>query len=588
MAQLIFHVARTLKTTLTTTLLLCGLIVACSDDQGPAVPFKLGEPEHHAPATETQPSDTAADPSAPQADDPSLRLGAAPNGAITLDRFTNNAPTTLATLTTMPPGCSLKSGRVTRLSGSHLWASADVDCPLPASTSDKDPPATATQATQEHWILEDSVAPRVLEQVRLHPPSAGAPIDDIRLTLRSEDVDHDGNPDVIGAFALTSPIDAVQAVELRWLNRASGLDRDENEPEATLAKLAKQAKATAETNPLRDVALGGALLIYNVLCAESGQVRIEVSQHMGVRCTPSAGAGLAWALHAAGRADTVDALTAVSDFERLSDPALKVSAGDRQAVKVALEARALRSPWQWKAGPEIAEVAAPSVRLPQVGFVDDNTLLLRGRTQQSFDITTETISELSPDAGDVLVRDPTQRFAVVGMERRCDGLHLKIASASQVVGGQVLGQPVSEPLFDRAADAARCDPRRSATRVQSSGGFSVLGWAPKGIVVARGPDRRFVPIDSNGQPAGEVVSLGAVLPLPGPWTAGRCASDGSACVTASEVGLALQTTTDTVGRLIAPLGPVSSADVAVAPSGKYIAYVFGGRVFIGSPAPTTP
>jgi len=575
------------------TLLLWSL--ACGDDHGPAVPFKLGDPAATSPETDpsvvdTNGTDDSTNPApADLAVSTTLRAAVEPTGTLVL-RQANAAATDAPVLSLLSPeaGCRVTGSRVSGLSAVHAWASADVECFSSAQVSDKEPQA-ATTTHHEHWIVDAGSSPRVLEHLRVLPALDAATPQDISVTFRGEDIDSDGNPDLVGTFQLAADAEATHTIELRWLNRASGLDRDASALEAGLTKLAKHAKTAQATDTTGQAALQTALTFYDALCAESGHARLWVGRQAGVRCAPSAGAGLAWSLKAKADAENANVFAAVASFERLNDPALRVTDVDRSAVRAALERRASRTPWTWVQGPMIASVAAPALRLPQLAFVDDHTLMLRGAALQTFDVTTGTVSDAGTEASDLLVTDPTKRYAIVAIEKHCDGVHLKIVRASQVVSGQVLGPAISEPLIDPAVTAARCASGNSASRVPDDSGRVVLGWGPKGILVARGNDRQFVPVDDNAQPAGSLTPMGSSLPLPTALAfSGMVASDGSACVTATSLGLIVQTSANPAGQLVMPQGPVSAQDIAVAPGGTRIAYVFGGRVFVGTPASTTP
>lgn len=589
MAQLTVHRLHVLSL----TLLLWSL--ACGDDQGPAVPFKLGDPAAASPESdpsgvEHQSTDDNERPEpADLAVSTTLHAVVEATGTLVL-RQASAATTATPLLSLLSPvaGCRVTGSRVVGLSAVHAWVSADIECSSSAPVSDKEPQA-GTTTHREHWLLDAASSPRVLEHLRLLPARDAAAPQDITVTFRGEDIDGDGNPDLIGTFQLGASTEATQTIELRWLNRASGLDRDTSALEAGLAKLAKHAKTARATDATGQAALQAALAFYDALCAESGHARLWVGRQAGVRCAPSTGAGLAWSLKAKADAENASVFAAVASFERLSDPALRVADVDRAAVRTALEQRASRTPWTWVQGPMIASVTAPTLRLPQLAFVDDHTLLLRGATLQTFDITTGTVTEAGTEAADLLVTDPTKRYAIVAIEKHCDGVRLKIVRASQVVSGQLLGPPISEPLFDPAVNAARCTNGNTGSPVPDDSGVVVLGWGPKGILVARGNDRRFVPIDDNAQPAGSVTPMGSSLPLPAALAfSGMVATDGSACVTATTLGLIVQTSANPAGQLVLPQGPVSSQDIAIAAGGARIAYVFGGRVFIGTPASATP
>lgn len=568
--------------------------LACGDDQGPAVPFKLGDPTAASP--EGDPS--IVEPNGPTDNrnpkptnlpvSTTLRAVIEPTGALVLRHATAaTADAPVLSLLSPEAGCRVTGSRVSGLSAVHAWASADIECSSSTPVSDKEPQA-ATTTHREHWIVEVASSPRVLEHLRLLPAlDVTAPLD-ISVAFRGEDIDSDGNPDLIGTFQLGPNAEATPTIELRWMNRASGLDRDSSTLEAGLAKLAKQAKAARAADSSGPAALQAALTFYDALCAESGHARLWVGRQAGVRCAPSTGAGLAWSLKAKADAENANVFAAVDSFQRLSDPALRVTDTDRSAVRTVLEQRANRTPWLWKQGPMIASVAAPTLRLPQLAFVDDRTLLLRGATLQTLELTTDSLSDASTEPVDLLVTDPSKRYAIVAIEKYCDGVHLKIVRASQVVGGQVLGPALSEPLIDPAMNTSRC-ANGNTSKTADDSGFVVLGWGPKGILVARGSDRRFVPIDDNAQPAGSVTPMGSSLPLPIALAfSGMVSADGSACVSATTLGLIVQTTAQTAGQLVLPQGPFSAQDIAIAPGGAAIAYVFGGRVFIGTPASVAP
>jgi hypothetical protein len=300
--------------------------------------------------------------------------------------------------------------------------------------------------------------------------------------------------------------------------------------------------------------------------------------------------GKAWAAitreavaHAGDSAESL--LAALDALEKLADPAMTVDAAERTNAEQALKRIAAATHWQWQPGPSIVEVRAPETRLPMVGFVDGHTLLLRGATQQNYDLVTGTLTTINAAPADLLMRDPSGSLAVIGIERQCDGYRLKIVRAEQIVGGIVLGASTAEALVETrsAPSNARCDQPNPTYRGPNDGRWNVLGWAPSTIVLASGHAVHTLAVDAMAHAAG--ATSPATFPVATPVAAGAIAPDGSAHALLTSVGILVTAANGSV-HLIEPLGPVSARDVAVAPNGAGLAYVFGGRVFIGTPPGT--
>jgi len=590
MAQLIFRVAPALQR----TLLLCGLVAACSGDDGPAVPFKFGEPEHPVVAPTDQPVIPTVDRVAdPHADVFAIAVDA--QGAITLTRTSHGeaSATQVAPLHTLTKGCSADPAAtaVRRLSASHLFATVEISCSAEAT----DPTAAAKppQLTRMHWLLSSERAPRVMERFSVLPAQPdGTVTTTLTLDARAEDVDGDQNADVIVTVKYASAGATEREVSLRWMNRVGGLDRDRSEPEATFATMLTAARKMRASHVAYASALEEIVTGHELLCSESGHARIVIGGRSGIVCGRSKALGNVWLALARSRTDQAggapDALrAALVALEKLSDPNLSVDAAERSSVEQGLKQLAARANWQWQPGPSISEVRAPEVRLPMIAFVDDHTLLLRGATQQHYDLNTTALTTVNEAPSDLLLRDSAGGLAVVAIERHCDGDRLKIVRAEQVVGGIVLGASVSEPLIaTRTAPASsRCDQAQPSHRAPSDGRWTVLGWTPAAIVLTAGHVLHTVPLDAVAHALGAAVPT--TLPLTAPVAAGAIAADGSAHATLTSVGIVVSSAS-AGATLVQPLGPVSARDVAVAPNAARLAYVFGGRVFIGSPSPATP
>lgn len=596
MAQLILHVAAPLRT----ALLLCGFVAACSADDGPAVPFKFGEPDQPTavPTDEPSPPDVApGDAPVPTTTD-GVTMVVSPQGVIALQRAVDGDRnhTRIAELHTLAKGCAadVASMQLNRLSSSHAFATVNVLCA--AGPVDPSVAAPAPTTTTLHWLLSTDETPRVLERFGVLPAQpGGAAVTALRLTARAEDVDGDQNVDAIVTLTYAGATPTERAISLRWMNRVGGLDRDRSEPEATFATMLTTARRLRASSLAYSSALNDIVTGHELLCSESGHARIAIGGRTGINCGRSRAVGGVWTAIARERIahaaeDPVSLLSALDAFDKLADPTLTVDAVERTSAEQALKRVAATAGWQWKPGPSIAEVRAPQTRLPMVAFVDDHTLLLRGATQQNYDLLSDTLTTVNEAPADLLLRDPTGNLALVGIERRCDGYRLKIVRAEQVVGGIVLGSSVAEPLIEaRTVPAnARCDDTNAAYRGKNDGRWTALGWAPSAILLGSGHAVHAVAVDTMAHAAGAAAR--ATIPLPTPVAAGAIAPDGTARAVLTSVGILVLAG---AGRasLIEPLGPVSSADVAVAPNAARLAYVFGGRVFIGTPptaAPATP
>ncbi|HBQ15160.1 MAG TPA: hypothetical protein DEF51_29905 [Myxococcales bacterium] len=113
----------------------------------------------------------------------------------------------------------------------------------------------------------------------------------------------------------------------------------------------------------------------------------------------------------------------------------------------------------------------------------------------------------------------------------------------------------------------------------------MLGWAPQGVVAARGADLRVAPLTISAEPAGAPESLGPGTPPPAPLPPGAITSDGRYLVELRGLGVLLHRTG---GRgaptLLWPEGWAeregAPSDPAVSPSGRRIAVLRGGRVLL--------
>src|SRR5690606_10637433 len=76
--------------------------------------------------------------------------------------------------------------------------------------------------------------------------------------------------------------------------------------------------------------------------------------------------------------------------------------------------------------------------------------------------------------------------------------------------------------------APRCSPDTPPTfESAEDGGFTALGWAPQGLVVARGPELWVVPLTDEARPAGEPFRVAAETLPPAPVNGPAIARDGT-------------------------------------------------------------
>jgi hypothetical protein len=233
----------------------------------------------------------------------------------------------------------------------------------------------------------------------------------------------------------------------------------------------------------------------------------------------SSAAGKAAAAKAISLALTQSLLPALEARAELDDPALSIEKKTRQQVTLAIGSIQGDTSYQWHMGPNLRAGSAPLLRLPLLGFIDDNTLFLRGPTAQSYDLTTRTVTPTGI-AGSVLATDARHRFALTDIVRSCGGYHVRSVPAAQVIGGIVTGTPTAEPLLwpaPSSADANGCSMRPHSDR----GGFVLLGMTPSAALFARGRQLVALPFDALGQvtePAREIPGSETLpaLSTPGP------------------------------------------------------------------------
>jgi hypothetical protein len=561
------------------------------------------------------------------------------------------APLPLGTGATSGGSCEVGTASIRTVARALAAVTVEPHCAtsVPGSVPDTNsmgaPPAPVplSAAPPVTWLVALGPEPRVRESFGTLPAEGRAP-GEVTLEVRAEDRDADGTEDVVVVVGivgegLPNPV----RTELPWLDRPGGLARDTREPEAQWLAVAQRAKATLRRSPATALADARAVLVsHAAICRESGAPRLLVGGGEGVACRSSAAAGLAAAVAAQALARQGDVLGALEAWTSLDAPGRTVARVDRDAARRALETMPAEPGTTMRAGPSHRHRGGPDVRLPAATFLPDGSgLLLRGSSPSRWiEATGEVVAwsgggaggatdtagvgdgtgmagqgddavggsalrgepggrDGGIDAGDVLVRDPTGRFAVVDVHRTCAGFALGIAAAAQVVEGVLVGRYHAEPLIAAAPPPAgsRCGPmatERGARAIPESarfdpGGYVVLGWAPQGVVVARAGAVRVVPLDEGARPAGDATDLPAGTPAPAPLPAGVATPDGRLYAVATPFGVVVH---DVVSRRVALVRPPQwsttpgdASDAAIAPDGRRIAVVKGERVLLLQRAP---
>lgn len=509
------------------------------------------------------------------------------------------APQPLGALA-LASGCVLGEAALRTVSATYAAIVITPRCAAPMAVAAPAPPPLVppappllVPAEPITFVVSLGAEPRIRERVQVLPESGRAP-GVVALAMRVEDRDADGSDDVVFDIDVTQPGATTAArVSLPWLERPSGLARDTHEPEAQLAERVTRAKRALRRNPDDALALAREVLaLHGAICREPGLARISVGASDGVPCRTSAAAGAAAAIATQALAKKGEVLAALEAWATLERPGTSVARADREAAQHAMEAMPAEAGATWRPGPSHAYRGGPDARLSALAFspAGDALLLRGGPAASSWNVADGAVSAAPPEAGDVLLRDPSGRLAIVDVHRTCRGFALGIVNAANVVEGVVVGRYLSEPLIVTAPapQGARCSDGvgtlPEASRLET-GGYFVLGWAPQGAVVARRATVHIVPLDANGAANGEATPLAEGTPAPAPFTAGAATADGSAYAFATPFGVVLR---ELVPRarvvLLRPEGWAaaqgSAGDVAVSSDARRVAVEKGGVVYL--------
>jgi hypothetical protein len=436
------------------------------------------------------------------------------------------------------------------------------------------------------WVVAVETPVRVLERLAL-PASDDLAGPKLEASVSAGDLDADGHSDLLIGLDVSPAELPATHVDVRFWNRAGGLARDRSEPEQTLLALAEQAKTERKRKPASAGQLARQVLaVYGALCSESGSARLGIDGGQGLDCGASLAAGRAGSVLTAVLAAEGKLLPALERYETLRSPALRLTDNDWERVQSALAARVERTSFSWREGPPVALPPGSAARLSVVAFLDERHVLLRGPSPRSYDVASNTAEPIGVH-GATLIIDPSARYALAAVVRGCEGPKLSIVRVAQVLEGMVAGPPIAEPLIVPGTHPAGtpCPPAQAQAR-DDRGGFRPLAWTSQGVLLARGAQLWLLALDASARAAApaRLLEPGAALPALG--YSGEVSSDGRLQALITPLGVALLERSSGRARLIAlPEGSdAAPTDLALSPSGKSIAIVRAGKLFVATPA----
>lgn len=466
-------------------------------------------------------------------------------------------------------GCKLSVARFVPLSSTKAALALELVC--------TDPSAQLAPYSSLSLLSLEAV-PRVHERLDvIARTDAGAPL--LTLSPHSVDADGDGHDDV----ALTvSGAGAVEpdAIELVWLDRPSGLVRDLREPEATLSAWAAAAQSLVAKTPAQALARAElALGLSRAVCRESGTPAIALSGAPGVPCgaLKSSGSLLVTMVSAHAKQGELRAAFDADRALRRAEP--RPSERALEQAHAALLKLPAEPGVTLRRGPQVEPVRSPRLHLPSARFVGESTLYVHRLSPALFDLASGEESA-APSASDQLMRDPGGQLIASAIERTCEGYAVRIERAPPRGSDYTPGSALANAVIAPAASAPGCT--RSSTR-PDDGGYSVLGWAPQGLVAVRGSELRVVPLSSSGAPAGPARVLAPDAPRPAPLPSGAATADGARYVEATPYGVLVYGPSSTRVELWRPEGYSAIAkgplEASISPSARRVALVAGTDVY---------
>jgi hypothetical protein len=519
------------------------------------------------------------------------------DGSLALERWRSDSGAyhsgdRIATLlaSTEQTGCALQACELSALSPTQVAASALLRC-TPSPPADDAPPAPGATRPgplqQRLWAIALSTPARIIEDISAsrEPTAGGLPI---QAVLTSGDLDADGRSDLLLSLAAAPGTADATPFELKLFDRAGGLIRDTSEPEQTLRTLADQAVAAQHKRDPSAITLADRVLaLHKSLCREGGSPGLLIGGR-ALECGPSLGAGRAASVRTALLSEQGKLSEALESYRAMQRSGYPLTEADSNRARDALQSRAEQG-YVWTAAVSVEPGRAPDLRRSAIAFIDDWHILLRSPTPRSYDLKSSHLEPVGIAAARTIA-DPTGRLALSAIRRGCDGYHLSVVRASQVVAGIVTGPPVAEPLIARAPAPAHC-PNPSAEERRDSGGFRALEWTAQGVLLARDQDLYLLALDAaqvaTAPPARPLGPRDAIPPL---VYSGELTPDGRYHGWLTPMGVAIHDRQSNRTRFVAPpAGSGTPSDLALSPSGRTLALLRGNQLFIGqSESPVPP
>ncbi|MEM7138542.1 MAG: hypothetical protein AAF500_18320 [Myxococcota bacterium] len=447
----------------------------------------------------------------------------------------------------VPSDCVDAKATLERLSESLVVATVDHTC--------------ETGPRRNWWIASVEAQPRVRERVTTFATSP-QPAVAFDVELRVEDTDSDGYDDVVAEARVGDT-----AVPLTWLDRPGGFSRDSSQPEATFQALASQAAELLATDPKQAAVRATEVLeAFAALCREGGRARIGLSGTRGLQCGASPGTAKASAVAteaAIRQGRFVRALELQRDWSTM---ATTPSAEDRARIQAAWQRTKGRSTATW------TRIDAEAATVP-LYFEAPDTLVVGGRNPRRLELKTGTRTQLEASQVRALVRDPANRFEVTGVRVTCAGY--------EAVVRPVGGKQTRRVVIERASANEVC--RTPIDRPANLQEWTVLGWAPQGLVAASGDRIRIVPVNASGKAAGRPIEIEPGSPLPAPTRGNRITPTGTRYVIPHAEGIIVRDwQTGATGLWLRPSDwdnvPGEVRSVALSPDGRRVALQKGSEI----------
>ncbi|MDB4986567.1 MAG: hypothetical protein JWN04_1745 [Myxococcaceae bacterium] len=467
-------------------------------------------------------------------------------------------------------GCALDAPHFVPLSGTKAALSLALKCAEPATQS---APYSALS------LLSLEAVPRVYERIDVIAPDADGQAA-LALSPHSVDADGDGHDDV-GLTVTGSGAVEPDALELVYLDRPSGLVRDAREPEATLSAWAAAAQSQLIKAPEQAIARAElALTLQRAVCRELGSPVLALSGTPGVPCGTMKSTGALWVTLVSGYAKRGELRAAFDAYRGLRRAEPKPAERELEKASAALLKLPAEAGITLRRGPSVEPVRTPRMHLPSARFVGENTLYVHRLSPVLYDLERNEESA-APSTSDQLMRDPSGQLIATAVERTCEGHAVRIEHAPPRGSDYTASAPVASAVIAASPSAPGCT--RSATRADD-GGFTVLGWAPQGLLAARGSELRLVPLSSDGRASGPARALLPDAPRPAPLPSGSATADAARYVEATPFGILVYGPSSTHVELWRPEGYTAIArgplEAAISPSARKVAAVIGSEVYL--------